>query len=228
MTEETSMEFEQQLAVALRTSAQRVQPPVDDLVRSGYRRGVELRRHRSRSLVAGGAGLAVAAVVVGSALALRPQSAGPTTGPGASSSSTTPAAACSSLVRTDALPQWAWAGFSNPRAGGVPYVLGDRRDMVAVLFGQPLSAPEGKDHSNKILWVSRRGQVPLEPLVVKASKVDPAWLGPPQAPVVRTIADGPGPSYLDLPSPGCWHVDLSWDNGKQHDSMDLVYVKPAG
>ena len=24
------------------------------------------------------------------------------------------------------------------------------------------------------------------------------------------------------------HLELSWDNGKQHDSMDLVYVKPAG
>ena len=213
--------------MALRTSAQHVQPPLEDLVRSGYRRGVELRRRRSRAMLAVGAGLAVAAVVVGSAVALRPQGAGPTGGPAAHGGPTA-AATCSSVVRTDALPSWAWAGFSNPRAGGVPYVLGDQGDMVAVLFGHPLSAPEAKDHANKILWVSRLGQIPLAPLVVTAQQVDPAGQGPAPRPVVRTIADGPGPSYLELPSPGCWHLDLSWDNGKQRDSMDLVYVKPAG
>jgi hypothetical protein len=167
--------------------------------------------------------------VLGSAFALRPQGAGRTTGPAASSSPTTPVATCSSVVRTDVLPEWAWAGFSNPRAGGVPYVLGDRGDMVAVLFGQPLSAPEAKDHANKILWVSRQGQIPLAPLKISATVLRPRmYPGGDVGTVSRSIDGGPGPSYLDLPWPGCWHLELSWDNGKQHDSMDLVYVKPAG
>jgi hypothetical protein len=211
MTEEVAMEFEQQLAVALRASAERVQPPVEDLVRSSYRRGVQLRRRRSRSVLAVGAGLAVAAVIVATAVTLRPQRSAPI---GAS------AMACSSVVRTDVLPQWAWTGFSNPKAGGVPYVLGDRGDMVAVLFGQPLSAPEAKDHSNKILWVSREGSGP-GPLEIQATRVGST------VSVHRTIVNGPGPSYLLLPTPGCWHLSLTWGAGAHHDTMDLAYVTPA-
>jgi hypothetical protein len=159
--------------------------------------------------------------VLGSAVALRSESAGPTGGPAASSSPTAPAAACSSVVRTDVLPSWAWAGFSNPKAGGVPYVLGDRGDMVAVLFGQPLSAPEAKDHSNKILWVPRDGGSP-DPLEIQAERVGST------VSVHRTIENGPGPSYLLLPTPGCWHLSLTWGGGAHHDTMDLAYVAPAG
>jgi hypothetical protein len=38
----------------------------------------------------------------------------------------------------------------------------------------------------------------------------------------REVRGGPGPSIIDLPEPGCWHVDLTW-NG-HHDAMDLTYV----
>ncbi len=33
-----------------------------------------------------------------------------------------------------------------------------------------------------------------------------------------------GPSYLDLPSPGCWHLDLTWDGGT--DSVDIAVSAP--
>jgi hypothetical protein len=218
MTEEADMEFEQQLVVALRASAERVQPPVEDLVHASYRRGVHLRQRRSRSVLAVGAGLAVAAVMVGAAVGFRPQSGAPVGAPAQSSVSP---AACSTVVRTDVLPQWAWTGFSDPKAGGIPYVLGDGGDMVAVLFGQPLSAPEAKDHFNKILWVSRQSYSPGA-LQIQATRIGSTVT------VNRTIATGPGPSYLLLPTPGCWHLSLTWGGGTQHDTMDLPYVAPAG
>jgi hypothetical protein len=119
------------------------------------------------------------------------------------------------------LPEWAWAGFSNPESGGVPWVMGSQGNILGVLFGQPLSAPEAKDHSNKILWVTPLEQDPLAPLVVDAVKDGTTQV------VRRTIENGPGPSYLDLPTPGCWHLDLSWDGGKHRDSMNLVYSAPS-
>jgi hypothetical protein len=42
------------------------------------------------------------------------------------------------------------------------------------------------------------------------------------APVVQTLPDGPGPSTVDLPAPGCWTFDLSW--GAQHDTLRLPYA----
>lgn len=220
------MDFEQQVTVAMRATAERVSPPVDELVRAGERRGHDLRRRRSGYAVAlgGGVGVVAAALIV--------VTSGLGRGTAAVPASSTPSPApttCSSVVRTDALPSWASGGFSDPEAGGNPYVLGSRGDLLAVLFGQPLSAPEAKDHANKILWVSRQGQIPMAPLLITATQIraplDPRGDDPT---VHRTIAGGPGPSYLDLPTPGCWHLDMTWDNGKQHDSMDLVYVKPAG
>ena len=38
----------------------------------------------------------------------------------------------------------------------------------------------------------------------------------------RLLADGPGPSIVDLPSPGCWSLDLTW--GSHHDHLDLAYT----
>lgn len=215
------MDFEQQVAVAMHSTAEAVSPPVDVLVRGGAERGEQLRCRRSRYAVAfGGAAGAVAVVLValGTGLGRQAASTPPAGQPTASASA---AVACGSPVRTDVLPQWAWAGFSNPESGGVPWVMGSQGNILGVLFGQPLSAPEAKDHSNKILWVTPLAQDPLSPLVVDAVKDGTTQV------VRRTIENGPGPSYLDLPTPGCWHLDLSWDGGKHRDSMNLVYSAPS-
>jgi hypothetical protein len=215
------MDFEQQLTVAMRATAERVSPPVELLVRGGAERGARMRRRRSRYAMAFGGAVGAAAVVAVALAAGLGRTAAST--PPASQPTPTGSAsvACGPPVRTDALPVWAQAGFSNPQAGGVPWVMGSQGDIVAVLFGHPLSAPEAKDHSNKILWVASSEQDPMQPLVVDAVKDGTTQV------VRRTIANGPGPSYLDLPTPGCWHLDLSWDGGKQRDSLNLVYVKAA-
>ena len=219
------MDFEQQLALAMRTTAERVVPPVEELVHAGGQRGRELRRRRSGIAVAlgGGVGVLMATVILLGSGLVRGSS---TTSQPSPPSAPSPGPSTCAPVRTDALPSWAWAGFSNPKAGGIPWVLGEDGNILAVLFGQPLSAPEAKDHANKILWVSQHGQNPMEPLVVE---VWPSGTVMRPNPVSRiVIPGGPGPSYLNLPAPGCWHLDLSWDNGKQHDTMDLAYVKRAG
>ena len=44
--------------------------------------------------------------------------------------------------------------------------------------------------------------------------------------VERSVADGPGPSTIDLPEAGCWRMTLSWAD--RTDSLDLEYVSPSG
>jgi hypothetical protein len=39
---------------------------------------------------------------------------------------------------------------------------------------------------------------------------------------VREVAEGPGPSTLDLPAPGCWTLDLRWAD--RTDTLRLSYL----
>jgi hypothetical protein len=41
------------------------------------------------------------------------------------------------------------------------------------------------------------------------------------APVTRKVSGGPGPSIVNLPSPGCWRLTLRWSG--RADSLDLSY-----
>jgi hypothetical protein len=38
----------------------------------------------------------------------------------------------------------------------------------------------------------------------------------------REVAGGPGPSIIDVPQPGCWHLTLGWSG--HTDTMDLEYA----
>jgi hypothetical protein len=125
-----------------------------------------------------------------------------------------PATGCGSAVLTDPLPMWARAGFATD-GSGIPYVVGRHGDILGVLFGHPLSAPPAADRSNKILWVSRLPVTRGDPLEITA-QLDGA-----SETVNREVAGGPGPSGIDLPSPGCWHFTLSWSGNT--DTMDLIY-----
>jgi hypothetical protein len=125
---------------------------------------------------------------------------------------------CRSAVSHGVLPVWARTGFSDPKPR-IAHVLGRRREIVAILFAQPLRSPPLRDRNNKILWVARR-PFPLDAnLRISAQRM----LGtlPTGAPVSRTVPGGPGPSIVDMPRPGCWRFALRW--GKRSDSLDLVY-----
>ncbi|MDY7087139.1 MAG: hypothetical protein SYR96_18740 [Actinomycetota bacterium] len=122
-------------------------------------------------------------------------------------------AACGETISTEALPEWARAGFSWD-GSGTKHVLSDRGDLLAVLFGDRLSSPPAPDRNNKILWVARE---PFERGDLKIT----AELAGTTVTAQAEVAGGPGPSVVDLPRPGCWHLTLTWPG--HTDTMDLTY-----
>ncbi|MGK5684141.1 hypothetical protein [Actinoplanes sp. URMC 104] len=134
--------------------------------------------------------------------------------PSAPSSTPVASAACGSPVRTGPLPEWARAGFSDD-GSGVPQVYGAAGDIVAIIFGRPLQASPAPDRGNKILWVAR------EPVERGNDLHISAVLDRADVRHEQTVAGGPGPSLVDLPRAGCWHLTLTW--GDHTDTLDLTY-----
>jgi hypothetical protein len=87
--------------------------------------------------------------------------------------------------------------------------------LIGVLFGYPLTSRPvtPNDGKNKILWVSREhaGQMEAHAQLVGSAQVVDIGLVP------------VGPSYVDMPAPGCWHLTL--DGPGWTDTIDLVYNK---
>jgi hypothetical protein len=99
----------------------------------------------------------------------------------------------------------------------VPYVLGDKGDMAAIVWvsRHPLAAPPVAGKNNKILWMARVGALD-GPLQVRATLEGTGQT------VTRKVDPAPGPSIVDLPVPGCWSFDLAW--GSHHDHLRLRYA----
>jgi len=119
--------------------------------------------------------------------------------------------ACGTVDR-GVIPSWARTGFSEA-APKVPHVDGRRGVITAILFGDILSSPPAVDRSNKILWVSKdvwQGVTDLKIRAVDGKDV-----------VERTVPGGPGPSNIDLPHAGCWHLTLRWAD--RQDTLSLNY-----
>jgi hypothetical protein len=133
----------------------------------------------------------------------------------AGGAATTP---CRPALSMGVLPVWARTGFSDPRPR-MPHVIGRRGDIAAVIFGYPLLYPESKIRANKVLWVSRVHQRPLDDLYIRAQRMNGTH--PVGRPVSRRIANGPGPSYVNLPAAGCWRLTLHWSG--HADQLDLRY-----
>lgn len=137
----------------------------------------------------------------------------------ARSSSSAP---CAASVRHDVLPVWMRGGFSDPKPK-VPYVLGRNGAIGGVLFGVPLNAPPAQHKSNKILWVPRHLSKTVAPLWIRMQRMEGTRaVGDP---VRRVITTGPGPSYVDAPTAGCWRLTLTWSG--RRDTLDLSYVPPT-
>ena len=141
--------------------------------------------------------------------ALPPASAGPVT-----------AAGCLARRIDGPLPVWARGGF-HPPGVSIGDVLGVHGDIVAILWGGPttsLYAPPRTDQNNKILWVARLPLpvMSLSPMTIRATLTGTHLVAR------RELPTGPGPSFVDLPAPGCWTLNLSWA-GLQ-DQVDLWYT----
>ena len=134
-------------------------------------------------------------------------------------SATTPVAAPTSActpLQTGPLPEWARAGFSSPE--GPPYQLSATGSMAAIMFGNPLLAPADPNRANKILWVAKQTPSGTDRLVINAALEG----GDLQHSV--DIGSAPGPSYVDMPAPGCWQLTLTW--GANSDTMNLLWSAP--
>jgi hypothetical protein len=212
---EGTVEIEDQLRDALHRSMRGVEPPVHDLVAGALHRG----RPPWRSATAGWAAAAAAAVAVGAtALAVTTPWSDPEAGGAAAGSPTPPAGPCRSQAREELLPTWARMGFSDP-APVIMHARSDHGRIVAILFGRVLHAPPAEEVNNKILWVARsRG---ADPLSIEAVRDGDGRT------VHREVPGGPGPSTVDLPAAGCWHLTLRWGSEpERRDTMDLEYVDP--
>lgn len=131
------------------------------------------------------------------------------------------AAPCSPHVKSDVLPVWMRAGF-GPRPQ-VTHAIGERGAIGAILWNKPLYSPPAQHVNNKILWVPRHLSKSVAPLWIKMQKMDGTRLV--GAPVRRIISTGPGPSYVDAPTAGCWRLTLTWSG--QKDTLDLAYIPPT-
>jgi len=153
--------------------------------------------------------LGVAIVVAATACSTTPP---PTSAPSAAAAAGgVPQLGCAADVAPAPLLWWARSGLPPPDQP-VPFVLGERGTILGVLFGQPLSAPAAPDRGNKILWVTRDPHPP-GPLTITAA-LDGAV-------ATLEVPEGPGPSLVDLPTPGCWRLTLAWPD--HTDRVAIAY-----
>ena len=122
---------------------------------------------------------------------------------------------CRESILRSSLPRWARGGFVG---GNPPYVFGQHARIVAVLF-RPLSVDPQASRSNKILWVSRPKLTHPDDLLINGRNLST------NETVKLKVAGGPGPSTIDVPSPGCWRLNLTWSG--HSDSIDLQW-RPRG
>ena len=177
------------------------------------------RRRRRRWIRRTGAVLLVAAGTTTWVLLERP--AGTPRAASITASHPATAGACASAVVYGSLPIWARSGFEPPSVA-MPYVLGARGDIVAVLWARhdPLVTPTPPDRANKILWVSKLPLSAESSLQITAQRlVGGTAVGPVQR---RSVAGGPGPSTIDMPTAGCWQFTLRWSG--HADTVDLPYA----
>ncbi len=123
---------------------------------------------------------------------------------------------CARQPPVSPLPVWARSGFTPPDIA-MPHVMGAAGTIVAILWATPdaLHAPPLPDMANKILWVSR--VFSPGPMTIRATLA-----GSPRTATVY-LPNGPGPSYVNMPAPGCWTLHLSW--GGHTDQLSLRYVR---
>ncbi len=131
---------------------------------------------------------------------------------------------CAGTVLTDAEPPaWAQGGWTVDKGASwpVPWALGTQDNTVAYVFANQLVAgtsPRRDGSQNKILWEARDSPSGANITVV----------GHPMGKSQPTFTIVGGPSITDVPTPGCWVFQLSWDlNGRQTSTINLD-VLPAG
>jgi hypothetical protein len=179
--------------------------------------GTVRRRVRRGRLARGGAAAVATAAVVAVGVAVLPHGTRTGSSP-ASHQTVTVVPACEATVTHEVLPDWARTGFSDPQPV-MPFVRSRSGNVVAILFANPLHSPPSPDISNKVLWVWHQlpADVPDIRMTARLNGNGPAF--------TKGLPSPAGPSYVDLPSPGCWRVTLTWPGGS--DTLDLAVTPPG-
>ncbi len=137
-----------------------------------------------------------------------------------------PARCAPAAIHNGAPPRWTAAAWADSSPGfKMPYALAAGDAAAAFYFAPSLRAGHPTNPANKVLWVVRfpRNGHPLA-ITARAGRdssllVSSSW-----------PADSyPGeiyPSYVDLPKPGCWHLELVW--GSHRTSLDVEVHAPRG
>ena len=180
----------------------------------------EARQRRRRRWYRGMLAVLLVAVGLTTWVLLEP-SAGAPRAANVTASGPTSASSCASSVVYGPLPSWARAGFTPP-SQAMPYVLGSRGNIVAVLWARhdPLITPTPPGRANKILWVSKlplSGGSSLE--ITARQLIGGTAVGAVQR---RTVLGGPGPSTIDMPTAGCWQFTLRWSG--HVETVNLPYA----
>jgi hypothetical protein len=183
----------------------------------------EARRRRRRRWIRGTVAVLLAAAGA-TTWVLLDGPAGPPRAANVTASRPATADACAAAIAYGPLPTWARMGF-HPPTMAMPYVLGARGDIVAVLWARhdPLVTPAPANRNNKILWVSKTPDPTGAGLQITARRlIGGTAAGPVQE---RTVFGGPGPSIIDMPAAGCWQFTLRWSG--HTDTVDLAYASGA-
>jgi hypothetical protein len=186
----------------------------------------EARQRRRRRWSRGMGAVLLVAVGVTTWVLLKPTAGAPRAA-NATASRAVSASSCASAVVYGSLPTWARSGFTPPSVA-MPYVLGSRGDIVAVLWAQhdPLVTPTPPNRANKILWVSKlpvaAGSSWSSLQITARQLIGGAPVGAVQR---RTVLGGPGPSTIDMPTAGCWQFTLRWSGNV--DTVNLPYAAGA-
>lgn len=117
---------------------------------------------------------------------------------------------------TGVLPDWARAGFSPPFTA--TFATSRSGNVLAVPFVTLIAppTPDGQTN-NKVLWIPHTTPPPdSQRQVLITAKLDGT-----NRTVQVVLPDGFGPSTVDLPVPGCWHLELG--SGTKPDELDLLY-----
>lgn len=123
-------------------------------------------------------------------------------------------------------PAWTATAWADSSPGlRIPYALASGDAAAAFFFAPKLRAGDPSNPANKILWVVRfpRNGNPLD-ITARLGR-DPAKV----VRISRPADSSPGeiyPSYIDLPTPGCWHLGLAWGSHRANVDVRVVPSTP--
>jgi len=126
----------------------------------------------------------------------------------------------STAIVRGSVPKWLDDAGAHNNPTGLPYVIAHPALAAGFLFTNPLRAGHPENPANKILWVvrtPRNGSLTIDG--------HPLGAATPATHEILPDNSSPGeiyPSFVDVPTGGCWQFDLRW--AASQAQVELSYV----